>query len=162
VAPSPVKKKLSLGDYMSRMSNLATTPTVEKTHSQVLDSNLPAAPPPDPLRKISSPAEESQAPSSVMAKPHESLKEEALSMGNAEGSAIADTPLKEEPATDTLTRTLSASQFIPVMSNASVQSTRPPAISSGGISPEVASVLSHLNAIVPVSGSRRSHSSSSS
>jgi len=162
VAPSPVKKKLSLGDYMSRMSNLATTPTVEKTHSQVLESSLPAAPSQDPLRKISPLAEENQAPSSTMAKPNESLKEEALSMGNTEGSAIADTPLKEEPATDTLTRTVSASQFIPVMSNASIPSTRPPATSPSVISPEIANVLSHLNAIVPVPGSRRSHSASSS
>ena len=58
VAPSPVKKKLSLGDYMSRISNLATTPTVEKTHSQVLEPNSPAAPSQDPLRKISPLAEE--------------------------------------------------------------------------------------------------------
>jgi hypothetical protein len=97
-----------------------------------------------------------------MAKPNESLKEEALSMGNAEGSAIADTLLKEEPATDTLTRTASAPQFIPVMSNRSIPSTRPPATNPSVISPEVASVVSHLNAIMPVSGSRRSHSASSS
>ena len=83
-------------------------------------------------------------------------------MGNAEGSAIADTPLKEEPATDTLTRTVSTPQFIPVKSNDSIPPTRPPATTPSVISPEVASVLSHLNALVPVSGSRRSHSASSS
>jgi uncharacterized protein len=162
VAPSPVKKKLSLGDYMSRMSNLATTPTVEKTHSQVIESNPPTAQSQDPLRKISPLAEERTAPSSVMVKPNESLKEEALSTGNAEGSAISDTPLKEEPAADTLTRTLSTPQFIPVKSNDSIPPTRPPATTPSVISPEIANVLSHLNALIPVSGSRRSHSASSS
>ncbi|KAK2759488.1 hypothetical protein FQN54_002967 [Arachnomyces sp. PD_36] len=34
-APSPVKKKLSLGDYLSRKNTL-TTPTTEKTQSQVV------------------------------------------------------------------------------------------------------------------------------
>jgi hypothetical protein len=161
VAPSPIKKKLSLGDYMSRMSNLATTPTVEKVQSQVLESNSPATPSQDPLRKTSPRAEERTAPASVITKPNESPKEETLPMGSAEGSAVADTPLKEESTTDTLTRTMSTPQFIPGKSNGSIPSTCPPATTPGIISPEVAGVLSRLDALVPVSGSRRSHSASS-
>jgi uncharacterized protein len=162
VAPSPVKKKLSLGDYMSRRSNLATTPTIEKGQSQALESIPAAAPPQVPPSKVSRIVEENSARPSVMVKPNESFKEEALAIGTAEGSAIVDTPMKDEPVAETLTHTVSAPQFIPVMSNGSMQPTRPLATPPGGISPEVASVLSTLNAIIAVSGSRRSHSASSS
>ena len=162
VAPSPVKKKLSLGDYMSRRSNLATTPTIEKSQSQALESTSVAAPSQDPPPKISPIAEENLAPPSVMVKPSESFKEEALAMGTAEGSAIADTPMKDEPVAETLTHTISAPQFVSVTSNSSVPATRPLASPPGVISAEVANVLSTLNAMMPVPGSCRSHSASSS
>lgn len=44
VGPSPVKKKLSLGDYRNRRSNL-TTPTTEKTLAQATEVALPTVPP---------------------------------------------------------------------------------------------------------------------
>jgi hypothetical protein len=162
IAPSPVRKKLSLGDYMSRRSNLATTPTIEKTETQALESTPATALLQDPPPKISPIIEENLAPSSVMVKPSESFKEEALAIGTAEGSAIVDTPMKDEPIAETLTRAVSAPQFVPVVSNSSVPPIRPLATPPGVISPEVASVLSTLNAMMPVPGSCRSHSASSS
>ena len=162
VAPSPVKKKLSLGDYMSRRSNLVTTPTIEKTQSQANESTVAAALSHDPPPKISPITEEDLAPPSVMVKPNESLKEEALATGPPEGSAITDMPVKDEPAAETLMRTVSAPQLVPVLSNSPVPPTRPLANTTGLIPPDVASVLSRLNAMVPVQGSRRSHSTSSS
>ncbi|KAL2012597.1 hypothetical protein VTN00DRAFT_122 [Thermoascus crustaceus] len=59
-APSPVKKKLSLGDYLSRRGNLTTTPTSEKTQAQATTmlppqkapvSQSPAASSPTPATK---------------------------------------------------------------------------------------------------------------
>ncbi|KAL1982891.1 hypothetical protein VTN96DRAFT_819 [Rasamsonia emersonii] len=40
-APSPVKKKLSLGDYLSRRGNMTTTPTSEKSQAQGTPSLAP-------------------------------------------------------------------------------------------------------------------------
>jgi uncharacterized protein len=161
VTPSPVKKKLSLGDYMSRRINLATTPTIEKTQSQTLESISATAPSQIQPLKISPVAEETLAPPSVTLKPSESFKEEALATGTTETSAIADTVMKEEPIAETSTRTVSAPQFIPVTNNKSIPPSRPLATPPIVISPEVANVLSTLNAMMPVSESRRSHSSSS-
>lgn len=48
-APSPVKKKLTLGDYLSRRGSLATTPTTEKIPQQSLSQSkqsLPSLPTP--------------------------------------------------------------------------------------------------------------------
>ena len=162
VAPSPVKKKLSLGDYMSRRSNLATTPTIEKSQSQALEST-PAALSQDPPPKISPIAEETlAAPPSVTVKPNESFKQNASAIGAVEGSAIADTLMKDEPVAETLIRPVSVPQFVPVMTNSSVSPTRPLANPPGVISPQVANVVSTLNAIMPLQASHRSHSASSS
>ena len=49
-APSPIKKKLSLGDYMSR--RMATTPATEKSQSQALGDS-PSERETDPNRKFS-------------------------------------------------------------------------------------------------------------
>jgi hypothetical protein len=162
VAPSPVKKKLSLGDYMSRLSNLATTPTIEKSQSQALESTPPAALSQDPPPKISPIAEETLAPPSATVKPNESFKQNALAIGASEGSAIADTLMKDEPVAETLIRPVSVPQFVPVMTNSSVSPTRPLANPPGIISPQVANVVSTLNAIMPLQASHRSHSTSSS
>jgi uncharacterized protein len=162
VAPGPVKKKLSLVDYMSRRSNLATTPTIEKTQSQAMEPATAAAQSQIAPPKVPPAAEQSQAPSSTMAKPSESFKEEASATGAAEGSAIADIPMQDEPVADPLARTVAAPQPIPITSNSSIPPPRPLATPPGVIAPEVASVLSTLNAMMPISGSRRTHSASSS
>ncbi|KAI9720191.1 MAG: hypothetical protein M1812_003009 [Candelaria pacifica] len=76
VAPSPIKKKLSLSDYVSRRSKAetpASTPTTDKP-AHATSPNLPFG----LLRMSSSLAEEVKAP------------------GTLEGSAIVDTPTKEE------------------------------------------------------------------
>jgi len=159
VGPSPAKKKLSLGDYMSRISNLATTPTIEKSHSQALESTPTAALQQDQPTKIFPIAEEIGAPPSAMLKPSESFKQ---ACGPAEGSAIADTPVKDESGAETLIRTVSAPQLGPILSNSPVPPTRPLANTTGVIMPDVASVLSQLSAIVSVKGPHRSHSASSS
>lgn len=77
VAPSPVKKKLSLGDYMNRKNNQITTPAIEKTQA-----NAPAV------------VVNSQQLPAVMLKPNESILEEAQSEG-IEDSAVVDTPMKD-------------------------------------------------------------------
>ncbi len=161
VAPSPVKKKLSLGDYMSRRSNLGTTPTTEKSQSQSLETIVPASSQ-EPLPKVVEAAVDNQAPPSTMVKPNESLMDEATVMGGVEGSAVEDTPMKDEPGLETLSRTVSAPQF---MANANDNPTPPPrslVSPPGVIPPELASVLSTLNALTRPSSSHRSHSASSS
>jgi hypothetical protein len=171
VAPSPVKKKLSLADYTSRRSNLATTPTIEKTQSQAMEPTAAAAAAAAvaataqsqiTVPKVPPVAEEAQARPSVMVNPSESFKEEALAIGTAGESAIVDTPMKDEPVADPMTQTVSALQLFPLASNSSMPTPRPLATPPGTIAPDVASVVSTLNAMVPISGSRRSHSASSS
>ncbi|KAL2217905.1 PHD Zn-finger protein [Thermoascus aurantiacus ATCC 26904] len=81
-APSPVKKKLSLGDYLSRRGTL-TTPTSEKTQAQVT-----AMPPPH-----KAPASQSQAGSSptLSAKGAET-QTPATATANAEKRESPSTP----------------------------------------------------------------------
>lgn len=76
VAPSPIKKKLSVSDYISRRSKAETpaaTPTTEKAPLSTSPSQ------PHSLLKMSS-----------------SLAEEIKAPGALEGSAIVETPAKEE------------------------------------------------------------------
>ena len=77
-APSPVKKKLSLGDYMNRKHNQAATPATEKSQANALAVIANA---------------QQQYPA-VMLKPSESLMEEAKAQG-VEDSAVVDTPMKD-------------------------------------------------------------------
>jgi hypothetical protein len=156
VAPSPVKKKLSLGDYMSRRSNLATTPTIEKAQGHAMEPATAAAQSAMAALKVAPAAEDKQAPPSVL------VQDEALALGAAGDSAIANPPMTDEAGADALTRTAPAPQLLPITSNSLFPHTRPLATPPGVIAPDVASVVSTLNAIMPMSGSRRSHSASSS
>ncbi|PGH17832.1 hypothetical protein AJ80_04655 [Polytolypa hystricis UAMH7299] len=71
-APSPVKKKLSLGDYMSRRGTL-TTPTTEKSQSQALPLSQTS-----PVAQISTNSLEGARPALPMAKPPgEEMKRES-------------------------------------------------------------------------------------
>jgi len=160
VAPSPAKKKLSLGDYLSRRSNRATTPSAEKTPGQALEAG--ANPPPlqeNPDRAIKADGGAKVTPPSLL-KPGESLKDKTATVGGVEGSAVCDTPVKEEPRQMPLSHTQPAPQAAPVPANHSTPSVRPLG-SPPAISPALANVLSALNQMVPVS-QPRSHSASSS
>ena len=125
VAPNPVKKKLSLGDYMSRRSNL-TTPAVEKTQAQATGSTVPAP----VVGTVSATVIAQQGPSSRPApllKPDKSVKVEAKASSGAGGSAVAESPLTEDDP---------ASIAMPAQ-----PSTAP------SMSPELNSVLSNLQAL---------------
>lgn len=52
-APSPVKKKMSLGDYLGRRGTL-TTPTTEKSQAQATSSSSSLAPPTKPVPHLQS------------------------------------------------------------------------------------------------------------
>lgn len=93
VTPSPAKKKLSLGDYMSRRNtNSAVTPSTEKTQAQ---ANLTA----DSMTRKDSDGAIVQAvgtEASPRPKPDDSVREAAAAQGGLSGSAIDDTPMKDE------------------------------------------------------------------
>lgn len=161
VAPSPIKKKLSLGDYMSRRSNLTTTPTIERTQSQSLEITVSTAGSQEPLSSVFESVEEQQLPPSTTTKASESFKEEAAISG-VDVPTIIDTPMKDEPPMEILSRTTSAPQYMPTTISSPVPPVRSLATPPGVISPEVASVLSTLNAMMPVPASHRAHSASSS
>ncbi|EEP77407.1 predicted protein [Uncinocarpus reesii 1704] len=86
-APSPVKKRMSLGDYMSRRGNL-TTPTTEKVHTQIVggyqqvvsSTHLPDG---------TNPMETEQTPTKVMR-----LAEEAA---DRERDLMSDVVMKDAP-----------------------------------------------------------------
>jgi hypothetical protein len=83
VAPSPIKKKLSLGDYMNRArSNLA--PNNDKTASSTAQ----------PQQSNSSLTATTAASTATLPKLDQSLKAEAKEQ-DLEGSAIEDTPMME-------------------------------------------------------------------
>lgn len=91
VAPSPVKKKLSLADYKNRRSTIASMPVAEKT--------VDAAPTEEnasPEKIFSADERTASNGSAFMVKPNESIKEEAIAGGGMEGSAIEDVPMKDE------------------------------------------------------------------
>ena len=87
VTPSPAKKKLSLGDYISRRNtNSASTPAAEKVPGQTT---------PERIRKdsVGSVNGVDAAPSM---KPHDSVKEEAETRGGLQGIAVQDSVMSDE------------------------------------------------------------------
>ena len=165
ITPSPVKKKLSLGDYMSRRSTLATTPSLEKTQLQSFDVPNSALSGAESPMSVTSISKDTKSTPSVMLKPSDSLKQTANSTACVE-EAIVDTPMKDELAIDSLAHAVltppTTSSFpIPHTTTTNVP-TAPPApfgLPSGTIPPNVANVLSILNAM---NGNQRSPSASSS
>jgi hypothetical protein len=151
VGPSPVKKKLSLGDYMSRRGNL-TTPTVEKTQAQATGA-MGAASSTGTIGATTSPVQiPSDAPAAVsgptatMIKPDDSIKIEAKALGAIEGSAVLDPLRAIKDASPT-----SPSASIPALA----QLPNPPP----SISPELSSVLSNLQALAGNAARRDSSAS---
>ncbi len=149
VAPSPVKKKLSLGDYMSRRSNL-TTPTTEKTQAQASGATLG----PTVSSTVSSATTQqvqSSAPSTApnisatTIKVDDTIRAEAKSTDGAEGSAVLDPPhTTDESAAAPPPATAGPARF-----SSALQSR----------SPELSSVLSNLQALAGSAARRDSGSS---
>ncbi len=138
VAPSPVKKKLSLGDYMSRRSNL-NTPAAEKTQAQATATTSPipasgTAPDKSILEHTAgSSLIADPAPLAGMVKSADPIKVEAEAMSSVEDAAVANPPV---------TRDDSATFPPPALAAVPAQ---PPAAPS--MSPELSSVLSNLQAL---------------
>ena len=147
VAPSPIKKKLSLSDYQRRKSNL-TTPTVEKTQSQVTEAAPVAvvsstAPVTTGIEQVSSnaPGLESNV-SAVLTNSDECVRAEAKGLDGVEESAIlGPLPTKYDNVAVPPTSTAAAVQ----------PSSAPPLIS-----PELSSVLSNLQALAGSAARRNS------
>lgn len=102
VAPSPVKKKLSLGDYMSRRSNL-TTPTADKTPAQAISTSgavrvpgtAPAIPHAQQAATLTPDAESHHA--AVAINPNDAIKVEGKAMGDIQGLVVVS-PTKDDGA----------------------------------------------------------------
>ena len=92
---------------------------------------------------------------------NESIKVEAESLGGLNGSAIVDTPMKDESAGEPLNPVTSAPELARVGELAAGPPDRALA-TPGVIAPEVANVLSMLQALNPTPGQQRSHSATSS
>jgi uncharacterized protein len=149
VAPSPVKKKLSLGDYMSRRSNL-TTPTAEKTQAQAtgttatatVSSTAPTTP--SGQQVPSNPAAYDSNISATIIKPDDSIRAEAKAMDDVEESAILD-PLPTKDDSAAAAPTIAA----PAQSSFAYPSR----------SPELSNMLSTLQALAGSAARRESSSS---
>jgi uncharacterized protein len=136
VAPSPVKKKLSLGDYMSRRSNL-TTPTVEKTQAQAQapgTTSVDGTATSTAAQQPQSDATATEADSSPKKDTSDdSIKVEAAPMDEVQNSAISEPSRLTE---DRGSPNPAATTKMPAE-----QSTAP------SMSPELSSVLSTLQAL---------------
>jgi hypothetical protein len=93
VTPSPARKKLSLGDYMSRR-NLASTPTSEKAHSHGGLNGIDTEMTKDGEQYRSSPSAPDSSPANL--RPSEELVQQAAAQGGLSGSAVDDTSMKDE------------------------------------------------------------------
>lgn len=91
VSPSPVKKKMSLGDYMlsRRNTSSGTTPAGDKPQVQtaVQDSGN---------NKGSDDITDHTQESTSRAKPDDSVKQKAAAEGGLQGSAIDDTDMRDD------------------------------------------------------------------
>ena len=163
-APSPVKKKLSLADYKNRRSTIASTPTTEKpTEVTEPEANIAAdkATTPEDVVALTG--------TTATSKPDVSVKEEALALGDLEGSAIEDVSMKDGPSVEALTeRKASATEAQPaspvmyqqakVMPSSSMPTPvhTPAHINSNTVAPEVMNVLAMLHQM----NSHQDHNSS--
>lgn len=148
VAPSPVKKKLSLADYKNRRSTIASTPVTDKSEATFAEET--AIP-----EKVMEERSTSNG-SAFMIKPNESIKEETFAAGGMEGSAVEDIPMKEEPPAEVPTHQLpvTAAPAPPQSGTKTTYNTAPPApiqasthIDPSTVTPEVRNVLAVLEAM---------------
>ncbi|KIX02601.1 uncharacterized protein Z518_08542 [Rhinocladiella mackenziei CBS 650.93] len=91
VTPSPARKKLSLGEYRSR--RLASTPSAEKSQAQAGFGSVEGGPK-DAEQERPSPRTSESATGHP--RPSEELAQDAAAQGEVSGSAVDDTPMKDE------------------------------------------------------------------
>ena len=99
-APSPVKKKLSLGDYRARRSTMATTPAAEKTESQAMGATLVGEQ--EPRTKSPEAEKHAQVPTLAMMSTSAStltIGEPVYNSSNVPVTAIVDTPMQDAETT---------------------------------------------------------------
>lgn len=90
--PSPARKKLSLGDYMSR--RLASTPSVERSQAQAGLGESEGEASKETEQGQSSPA--APSPPTVNVRPNEGLAQQVAAQGGFSGCAVDETPVKGE------------------------------------------------------------------
>lgn len=150
VAPSPVKKKLSLADYKNRRSTIASTPVIEKSDATFAEEKT--------VSEKASPLEERSMSngSAFMVKPNDSIKEEAFAAGAMEGSAVEDVDMKDEKPAEVPSQQVPVTALpTPIQSDAKTSyNTAPPAptqpsthIDPRTVAPEVRNVLAVLEAM---------------
>lgn len=93
MTPSPARKKLSLGDYMSRR-NMASTPTSEKSQGHGGFNGIDTEMTRDAEQNRSSPGASDSSPANL--RPSEELVQQAAAQGGLSGSAVDDTSMKDE------------------------------------------------------------------
>jgi len=93
VTPSPARKKLSLGDYMSRR-NMASTPTSEKPPSHGGLNGVDTEMTKDSEQFRLSPGGPDSSPANL--RPSEELAQQAAAQGGLSGSAVDDMSMKDE------------------------------------------------------------------
>lgn len=92
VTPSPARKKLSLGDYMSR--RLASTPSMEKTQLQADIGTTDGRPPREAEQGQFSPQASLAGPTTLL--PSEEHAQKAVGEGGLSESAVEDVKMKDE------------------------------------------------------------------
>lgn len=92
VTPSPARKKLSLGDYMSR--RLASTPSVERTQAQANFGAVEGEQPKD--IETAQPSQGTSESTAGNLRPSDELAQQAAAQEGLAGSASEDVPMKDE------------------------------------------------------------------
>lgn len=157
-SPTPVRKKLSLGDYMSRR-NLAAVPVVEKSEKPAnvtigASSELET----DPMSLT-----DGDPHPAAMLQPDDSIKEEAASRGGIDGTAIEDPPFKEEPdyippdgssretesGNAAATQANSTAPTQGVLALSAAETAGQPLKAGGLVAPEVQKILAELRRLNP-------------
>ncbi len=137
MTPSPAKKKMSLGDYMSRRNtNTGSTPTVERPSSQLPLHGEGSRKGSD--GSVTAPQEAIPQP-----KPDDGVKQEATARGGLQGSAIDDAVMNddvEEPeySPPEPAETVSEARRLDAVSSPSSTLTQ-------NLSPEVSNILAMLS-----------------
>ena len=165
VTPSPAKKKLSLGDYISRRNtNSAITPLAEKAPGSMMPTTDTGSRKGSDGSMVQPSLGEEGGP---RPKPDDSVKQEAAAQGGLEGSAIDDALMKDdpegeepeyvppEPEVDTssapaptveaeVNKPAGPLEPVPLMRTEAVKETTPSAPPASTMSPEVSNVLAQL------------------
>jgi len=175
--PSPVRKKLSLVDYMSR-KNLSSMPVVEKTQAHA-DAQMEDPKPQESTEAASAPPANPTTQPAAMIKPNETFKEEAVAMDGVDGTVVDDTLMKDDsdysppdaspvdgndPVVDLVPfATPASATILPSQTSIAppIQPSRQPPPPGSNMSPELANVLATLQQFSAMQEKGRSKSTSS-